>query len=604
MTQLGLTRSQVLALNFGYHTMRAIKAEMQKGVLLEDAFEKYRNRNNIEIQAMLELGLACAQVLAPNFGAHTISAIKDMQKRTEELSSLDAFEMLRGKSDRDTTTFLEAYLLAKKKAQKPIADMLLIRVLVDVGRGFGHQRAAITLMQKFREMGFKGVFDIQCNDKLGANLQSTKAGRVKEYKNEELLASRQLVSMIPGFELSSPSREGVRTVAGLGAVKISSLPHAYSSRGDLGFSKADLAVCAAEDDPIQRKDTKAKTFNAVCYIGLEPTDWHKGSCFVTDSDGVVTQLPNASTLRLSSEAAYQLSDISSIRLSETERRIIGITRDAAINSQLVYGLYPGKHYASNCGGMKESGHLDEATEMQRIVEAHLLLSQKTAKLSVLLLPQDIALNVDFIRKVKGRAGNIYFADLTRGDLDAGAYNATDVVVAYTGRLQLTVFDYLMLQGTTLPPIIEGCNSREICESAGRPFIHGSGKYNHLKEYKVEAGDKQRLHAQASLCLERGDQQYVPQLVQYMEESSASNHQLMEYHKKRRRAFFTRPDACETALDALGISYLETKKECGVSGENRNPIRGGKKTSRRLSFLGGCLPHNTSQGGPESGNQLT
>ena len=46
------------------------------------------------------------------------------------------------------------------------------------------------------------------------------------------------------------------------------------------------------------------------------------------------------------------------------------------------------------------------------------------------------------------------------------YKAGDVVVAYTGRLQQTVFDHLMLRGTTLPPV-EGCNSRETCESAGR-----------------------------------------------------------------------------------------------------------------------------------------
>ena len=114
----------------------------------------------------------------------------------------------------------------------------------------------------------------------------------------------------------------------------------------------------------------------------------------------------------------------------------------------------------------------------------------------------------------------------------------------------------MLQGTTLPPVIEGCNSRETCESAGRPFIHGSGKHDHLKQYDVRSGDKQELHTKASLCLEQGDSQYVPQLVRYMEESLTSNPELMAYHAQRKEAFFIRPDACEVAFEALGMEYLK------------------------------------------------
>jgi hypothetical protein len=283
-------------------------------------------------------------------------------------------------------------------------------------------------------------------------------------------------------------------------------------------------------------------------------------------------------MRLSSIAAYQLPDISSIPLSITEKRIIDITRNAEVNSQLVYGLYPEMHYDIESGGMEESGNLDEATEMQRIIEANLSLSQKTGKPSILLLPQTIALDEIFIRKVKARNGKIHVVDLTTRDLDLGVYKAGDVIVAHTGRLQQTVFDHLMLQGTTLPPVIEGCNSREACESAGRPFIHGSGKHDHLKRYEVEASDKQELHTQASLCLEQGEPRYVPQLVQYMEESLTSNRELMAYHIQRREAFFRRPDACEVALNVLGIKYEKASQkasmlECGArffSHEDREP----------------------------------
>lgn len=524
--KLGLSHEQVTAPNFGYHTIAAIRAEIEKGTSLEDAFVKYRHLNNSQIEAMTVLGLSRQQVTVPNFGYHTISAIRDIQKRTVKLSSSDAFEMVKEKSYKDTKEFLESYLKATRKTQKPLSEMACIRVLVNTGRGFGHQRASITLMQKLREMGFKGTFDIQCDDRLGATLKNTKNGKI--YRNEEPLVSRELIGMISGFESASPNREGVRIVTGLGAVKMSSLPHDYTSRDNLELPEVDLAVCAAEDKNIQKEDREIKIFNAASYIGLEPTDWHQGSCFVTDRDGIVTELPPASTMRLSSAAASQLPEISSITLSVTEQRIIDITSNAGINSQLVYGLYPEKHYSTESGGIKETGNLDEVTEMQRIVDANLLLSQKTGKPSILLLPQKIALDADFIGKIKGRNDNIHLVDLTKDHLDIGVYKAGDVVVAHTGLLQQTVFDHLMLQRTTLPPVIEGCNSREACESFGRPFIHGSGKYDPLKQYEVEADDKLQLHTKASLCLEQGDPKYVPQLVQYMEESVAFNRELMAY----------------------------------------------------------------------------
>ena len=554
---------------------------------MQEAFERYSGLNNIEVDAITQLGLTRNQVLTPNFGYHTVSAIEKIQKRTKELSSGEAFEMVRGKTDRDTQEFVESYLLTTKKAQKPIGEMDLIRVVVNTGRGFGHQRAAITLMQKLREMGFKGTFDIQCDDRLGANLINTKTGGIN--LNNEPLVSRQLIGMIPGFESSRPNGDEVRVVAGLGAVKISSLPNNYSSRGNLELPEADLAVCAAEDSGISKEDTKATTFNAASYIGLEPTDWYQGSCFVTDQDGVVTKLPPASTMRLSSMAASQLPDISSIALSATEQRILSITSGTKINSQLVYGLYPERHFDIELKGMK-SGNLDEAIEMQRIVEANLLLSQKTGKPSILLLPQEVALDADFIRKVKGRNDHIHFVDLTKDDVDMGTYTAGDVVVAYTGRLQQTVFDHLMLQGTTLPPVIEGCNSRETCESAGRPFIHGSGKHCHLKKYDVRSGDKQKLHTEASLCLEQGDPIYVPQLAQYMEESLTSNRELMTYHAERREAFFIRPDACEVAFDALGIKYFKPSlaEEVPRHLPKNHPSHPEYKGNNQNDKKGGCV----------------
>lgn len=558
INKYGLTKEQVLTENFGHHTLNAIKKAVEEGADLQKAFEKYSNLNYEQIEAITKHDLTKEQVLSDNFGYHTLNAIDDIKKRKKEISPTDAFEIVKGKSSLETKEFMKRYLSDTKKEQKPIHEMDLIRVLVNSGRGFGHQRAAITLMEKLREIGFNGVFDIQCDDKLNQMLfNKSKDGHL----NIEPAVSKKLIEMIPGFKSSEINSEGVRSVEGLGMLKISSLPGSYRDN-NLEFSQADLAVCAAEDVIID-KGKKTKILNASSYIGLEPTDWHMGECFVTDQDNISTSLPSSHEMRLSSIASSQLPDISSVTsISRAEniimKNIVGVDK---INSQLVYGLYPDSKYDAFSKIMKQTGNLDEVTQMSRIVEANLILSKEAKKPSILLLPQKIALN-DRLKKemIKIDGKKIHFVDLTQEDFNITKYKAGDVVVAYTGILQQKIFDHLMLSQTTLPPVIEGCNSRELCESVGRPFIHGSAKYSPLKQYPVDIKNMQELHSKASLCLQQGDKVNLPQLVEYMKKSIEKSSDLTTYNNQRREAFLKRPDACEVALETLGIKYEKDASE--------------------------------------------
>jgi len=552
MSILGLNREQVETPNFGYHTISAIQNEMKiSKVTLNNAFAKYAGLTNFQIQAMTDLGLNHNQVTSTNFGIHTIKGIGDIRKRRPELSSVEAFELIRGKSLVDTESFLSSFLSNTRRDQKPISEMQIIRVIVNPGRGFGHQRAAITLMQKLREMGFKGTFDILCDDGLGRMLTSEET--LKPYINREPLVSGKLIGMISGFQASKLNSEQVSFVPELGAVKISSLPHDYLHNPDLRLSKVDLAVCAADD----RNDSKAilnmRKFNSELYIGLQPTDWLQGRSFVIDQDGIATNLQPSSVTRLSSSAA-----------NNSKPHFVVVKKDTSKGSE------ESKEHRSTTTGlkMKKSGNVDEAIEMRRIVEANTLLSRKTGKPVIVLVPQKIALDNDFIKKVKEQDNNIHFVDLTQDNIDISQYKTGDVIVAYTGRLNQAFFDYLMLQGTTLPSVIEGCNSQELCESSGKSFIHGSGKFTNLKQYPVMLTAKQKLHTEASLCLEQGDPKYLVQLTQYMSESLQSSSQLTEYHQQRRENFLDRPDACELACDTLKVTY---KKSHAISTKNSPPI---------------------------------
>jgi|GEM_PF-5459891 len=219
----------------------------------------------------------------------------------------------------------------------------------------GIKGGAITLMEKLREIGFNGVFDIQCDDKLNQMLfDESKDGHL----NKEPVVSKKLIEMIPGFKSSEINSEGVRSVEGLGMIKMSSLPSDYLDKKP-PFPLADLAVCAA-DDVILKKNEKTKILCASSYIGLEPTDWHMGECFVIDSDGITQSFPSSHEMRLSSLASSQLPDISSdISFSRAEKIIMqNIVGKDKINSQLIYGLYPEMKSTGEV-----TGNLDEITQM-------------------------------------------------------------------------------------------------------------------------------------------------------------------------------------------------------------------------------------------------
>ena len=304
----------------------------------------------------IKLGLSYQRVLTPNFGDYTIDAIENIQKKTKDISTSKAFELVQEKTYRETEGFLNSYLQATKIDQKSISEMDLIKVIVNTGRGFGHQKAAITLMENIREMGFTGIFDIQCD---GSSVYE------------------KLKTMIPEFALSNDQR--IIKVQGLGATKISILPNDFEKNDNLNLPKADLAVCAADDWTfVGKNEKKIKIFNASSYISLEPTDWHQGSCFVVDQDSIVTALPPASKMRLSSKTYTQL-DLTSVKTTDVEKKILEIVKNNNINSQIVYGLYPEKErdLESIENKMKMTVNLDEVVEMQRIVESHLILNKTT-----------------------------------------------------------------------------------------------------------------------------------------------------------------------------------------------------------------------------------
>lgn len=263
----------------------------------------------------------------------------------------------------------------------------IVRIIVNTGRGNGHQYAAFALMEELRRLGFRGIFDIQCDDKIGAELDDK---YLQPYINTKPLVSPRLIAMIPELQSSPCNEEGAREVPRLGKVKISSYVHKSS------LPEVDLTICAADDNYFVGDFSKLpEIYNTKYYISLQPTDWHY-FYFVVNKEAVTLYNNNLPKMRLPSSSLCK--DLSSVTLSPTEQRILNLINNDKINSQLVYGLYSSNHCIGNDSEgplYEDSGHLQESTEVKLVIKANIEISHKTGKPSILLLPQEIALDSFF-----------------------------------------------------------------------------------------------------------------------------------------------------------------------------------------------------------------
>lgn len=433
------------------------------------------------------------------------------------------------------------------KQQINIKELPIIRIIINQGRGFGHQRSAITLMQKLRELEFRGEFDIHYDESyplpFASNARNQSSGS----------NGRKIKILIPGFSAKPLNvlDEGQKIEHPvLGKMLVTRLPEIDSKTGSYQLSQVTLAMTSADDWCLLHHDTKAQLYNCDIYIGLQPTDWKRASRLISTKNKEFEFL--ASDLRLSSAYSAKKISVSEMKLSPHEKLVLELCTNPKLNTQLVYGLYPAEERdpALSIFKMQPTGSLEPEVECSRLIEAHQQL--ENCKLTVLFFPQEICKKLKnfFDRSFK----NVTFIDLTIDEslksLDIDKLPHDSIIVAYTGLLQPEFFDYVMLHGTTFPPIIEGCNSIEACEFSGRSFVHGGGKNAHLNEYKMDSKlvELQKLHVNASLCLQTGDPKYTNELAKYLSEATAGK--LDEYHKARQKGFLQRPDACEFVFAKL------------------------------------------------------
>ena len=438
-----------------------------------------------------------------------------------------------------------------------------IRIIVNSGRGFGHQRAAITLMRRMRELGFSGKFHICYDEKFPY------PGDTPEKKKENGSVGNALAKLIPGFTPHDLSERGIISKTlhemPLGEVEITRLPDGYHTTYNL--EKVSLVMCAASDCSLEFRG--ADIYRGSCFISLQPTDWNffknKTSFIHFQGEERFTKLSD--NFRLSSD----VSERSTLQLpppNELEQSLLSC--NTGFNTQLVYGLYPDVAPSKyNPHQMEATGNLNPKLLMQNLIQAHAQLT--LSKPSMLIIPQPIIFDLmDELRRYASSLGkNIVFINAAAGEripIDSSDRNA--IYIMHTGYLDVNFFDHLMLRGTNMPPVIEGCNSCESCEYAGRPYIHASAipSESSLKVY-VPENRVQTIHKNASLCLETGDVSKVRSLSEYIDMSTRNTDELNEYSQLRRQKYMERPDAVETALNIADAAHPEMNLKSTIVAED-------------------------------------
>jgi hypothetical protein len=615
--ELGLTLDQVsgtkinhVALTYIRARVNAMADEADKASELQNAYNECKGLHEIKINA-LRLGLNRAQVTKPNFNYLITKEIREaidnpdysdrnkdeiIDEICEKYTSITGnyltedqikyfnqglskaevaiditYEMVIDinlmpdnfkRNNIPNATIPHAFRLEmftkNNTNQSDLTKIKYIKILISSGGGYGHQNAPITLMKRLRELGFLGSFSILIEQLIGkSELTLQKIGELlPELKREK--------SIFDGHTIESPT---------LGSLHFCSMPAKYLNPYQSGeyprLFHTELTICAANDyldlptETLQRFPT---LFNTKCFISINPPGWHMGKNFIITQNKptenpIIADLPPASETRSSSFTPI-------IPCSENSY-LLELCKYEDFNTQLIYGV--------SLGGKKIK---EAVNQLHKIIEANLKVSEVQNKPTLLILPEPIETD-DFAMQITETFDpeskkRIEFIDHIRQITNK---EKNKVFVLMTGFLPKPEFDSLIL-ATSLPPIVEGANTRETCEMQQKPFIpvikHETGQG--LQEYDVESVKEQYRHIEAFKCLCGNEHTDLGPLVDYMLESLDPKSPIHTYHAQRSQAYQKRPDIVTSALDAANINYLrpdtQTSSSHTTSGSNDQDGGGG------------------------------
>lgn len=425
---------------------------------------------------------------------------------------------------------------------KHVANIDKIRVIIHHAPGIGHQTAAITAMKRLRTLGFKGVFDIRYHECEEIDYINTYLDLISFLKSCSLtshLTGLKMETLINGYKTNNSEIDpGISLLyTDIGEITITRLPYKSS---EYALDKVELTLCAADDHVYDDRSTYLAKYNTEHYIGLQPTNWVKKRFTLSHS--------GSSELSAESRLSHIESSIYLPSLNMIETRVLNICHNENFETQLLYAL-----------GKKDTGTRWE--QVGRLINAHLAMKSRKHPL-VLIVPYEYK-DLDDIRQ--NITESVYHIDLKEKSITAESYHKHDVIIIYTGQICRELFHKLLGRLTTYPPVIEGCNTVDYCESRGLPYIIGGRligeNYPYREELQKNFGTEQTEHCLASTCLSDTTNNdylntYSNALTSYLDKSSTLKN--MKYHEARKELYLKRPDIVEESLIQSGYEVVKPK----------------------------------------------
>lgn len=344
----------------------------------------------------------------------------------------------------------------------------VIRIAVNAGGGFGHQAAAVTLMQRLKELGYRGKFHVVVP--------------YWPFKSDSI--SHKIATLIPGYD---PYNNNSQTI---GDITIDR----YSIDQDvLDFPPVGLTISAANDFDVISYTDFIK-FNSACYLSMQPTGWGSSRVRASDVLSQESQHYIAENTVLFSENESQISMLPLTEARKSFLEKIKILKSNGVLTQSVYGfnfeeeqdpLYRPTGELSDRGTnrsfMKNTGWINPNIELTRLIQGASEAQNKLDKPILLLFHSDptmISANFTSIPEItylQALGKKIIFLSgiATDPNQQLDQYDGNTIIIWLTDSLPKDLFQK-MLFDSDLPPVVEGANSTGFME-ANRAYLHGGRK---------------------------------------------------------------------------------------------------------------------------------
>lgn len=193
------------------------------------------------------------------------------------------------------------------------------------------------------------------------------------------------------------------------------------------------------------------------FIAVQPQGWGFDPQFVRDNkNGAEAKEIESPFLHsiASSDTAHKRPPKDTLKPSENS--IIDICADNRYASQLMYGIY-----------------VMPMADLTRNAEKEQTKADEQGKPLVIILPQSNLFSAQKKEELRNEH-NIIFTDVKTLEGKKIPFSDSEkqpVYVLETGPLSKATFDYLLIKGTDRPPYIEGKAATELCFDYGRDFYH-------------------------------------------------------------------------------------------------------------------------------------